>query len=555
MANKNQVGALQKIWRYRKLLIIEPLLICVLLPFGLLSVTVMNFSLEKACRVNLGYDPSVCQILLNKKQNKIDCTGITAEDTQPRNTSLLVSEFDSNINETVCKAEIESQKLVAFMNAIRGPISSFFPIIVILFAGGWSDRNGLRKPCMALPLMGAVFSITAHIVSAVFMDAIPMEFDAIMERVIPSMFGGHMLFHVGIYSYLTETTPEKDRSFRFGIFTVFLHIMLLIGVSLSGLAYNHLGYIKVFVLCDVIFASGIIYVIFFIPEIKRKDDINEIADNKEIFTFDTCEPNYMPGETAKSFYSLVERNKKKGLLADFFDPTSVYECSKVFLKKRDNRGNLFLNLSIILTILIAAPDDQDFIYLFAMKSLKWNGDAFSAFMAYSMVIMMIGTFLMTAVFIKIFGISNPMAGFLVSFLSVISNFIKAFSNTSLLFYSAATINLFSHCKGIVINAIVSEFIDKEEIGKVFSILGITAALSRSVFPLLYSFVYGKTLETFPGAIFLMSEIFLIPSTILFGIIHFMIKNHKKKMAEKEKGVADEKPFEGKNETNTVKSES
>lgn len=144
---------------------------------------------------------------------------------------------------------------------------------------------------------------------------------------------------------------------------------------------------------------------------------------------------------------------------------------------------------------------------------------------------------MTAVFIKIFGISNPMAGFLVSFLSVISNFIKvfaayilhnprsqtkkksvlqAFSNTSLLFYSAATINLFSHCKGIVINAIVSEFIDKEEIGKVFSILGITAALSRSVFPLLYSFVYGKTLETFPGAIFLMSEIFLIPSTILFG---------------------------------------
>lgn len=167
-----------------------------------------------------------------------------------------------------------------------------------------------------------------------------------------------------------------------------------------------------FVLCDVIFASGIIYVIFFIPEIKRKDDINEIADNKEIFTFDTCEPNYMPGETAKSFYSLVERNKKKGLLADFFDPTSVYECSKVFLKKRDNRGNLFLNLSIILTILIAAPgmslkypfrttanikfffaDDQDFIYLFAMKSLKWNGDAFSAFMAYSMVIMMIGKFL------------------------------------------------------------------------------------------------------------------------------------------------------------------
>lgn len=46
------------------------------------------------------------------------------------------------------------------------------------------------------------------------MDEIPMEFGAIIERVVPSMLGGQTLMIMGIYSYLTEITEEKDRAFR-----------------------------------------------------------------------------------------------------------------------------------------------------------------------------------------------------------------------------------------------------------------------------------------------------------------------------------------------------
>lgn len=36
---------------------------------------------------------------------------------------------------------------------------SVFGILMILFAGGWSDRKGRRKPCMLLPLLGELAAL------------------------------------------------------------------------------------------------------------------------------------------------------------------------------------------------------------------------------------------------------------------------------------------------------------------------------------------------------------------------------------------------------------
>lgn len=38
-----------------------------------------------------------------------------------------------------------------------------FGILMILFAGGWSDRTGRRKPCMLLPLIGELAALIGKI--------------------------------------------------------------------------------------------------------------------------------------------------------------------------------------------------------------------------------------------------------------------------------------------------------------------------------------------------------------------------------------------------------
>lgn len=118
------------------------------------------------------------------------------------------------LTEKVCKAETDSQLLIAAINGYRAPIASIFPIIIILFAGGWSDKKGLRKPCMLFPLIGELLGCIALFISAIFMRQLPMEFGSILEKVLPAMMGGQTLMLMGVYSYLSASTAEEDRTFR-----------------------------------------------------------------------------------------------------------------------------------------------------------------------------------------------------------------------------------------------------------------------------------------------------------------------------------------------------
>jgi len=38
--------------------------------------------------------------------------------------------------------------------------AAIFPLIVLLFAGGWADRYNKRKPCMIMPIIGEALSFT-----------------------------------------------------------------------------------------------------------------------------------------------------------------------------------------------------------------------------------------------------------------------------------------------------------------------------------------------------------------------------------------------------------
>lgn len=519
-----KIGIIKKLWQLRKHLLLEPLLVCAILPLGMLSVTNLNFNLDKACRVNLGYDTAICESMLEKQLNNINCNGIEFGNTPDALQAYKTNEdgvLILDLNYTVCKAEMESQKEVTNINAIREPIASIFPIIVILFAGGWSDRSGLRKPCMVFPVIGEIISLSAHIISSIWMNTIPMEVCAVIEKVVPSMFGGQTLLTIGVLSYITETTTEENRAFRFGVFTVIVNITLLIGISLSGVMYNLLGYLNIYILASTIFLAAVAYLLFFIPEIKSKQAAESYPYNVSDEWFD------MPMETTKSFYSLEPNKKKRNIFVDFFDPTSAYDCFEVVFRKREFNGRLLLILFVILSLLISAPNDKDYVYMFTMKNLMWNGDMYSMYLTFSMMINLAGTVIMTLLFIKVFKMSNAFAGFCASFLSIISNLATAFSTTTAAFYIAQVINMFAFCKEIMINAIISSCITKEEIGRVYSVQGIIKAVCGFLLPLLYARIYSTTMEKAPGSIFLFSEVFIVPATILFLVIYALIKRQNR----------------------------
>lgn len=189
---------------------VEPFVVAWVLPSCLLIVAMENLNLEKACRVNLGLNNETCTNMINKTINNIDCAEVAAALEMSAAAEMmnetLANATIANVTElakAVCDAETASQELLSFVFGIRSPIAAIFPLIIVLFAGGWSDKKGIRKPLVLFPIIGELIGALILLLSSIFMDEIPMEVPAISERVIPSLFGGQTLMLMGIYAYLS----------------------------------------------------------------------------------------------------------------------------------------------------------------------------------------------------------------------------------------------------------------------------------------------------------------------------------------------------------------
>lgn len=58
------------------------------------------------------------------------------------------------------------------------------------------------------------------------------------------MAGGANLMLMGVYSYLSETTAEEDRTFRFGVFAQIVPLIPIVSLPFSGILFKKLGYIS-----------------------------------------------------------------------------------------------------------------------------------------------------------------------------------------------------------------------------------------------------------------------------------------------------------------------
>ena len=87
------------------------------------------------------------------------------------------------------------------------------------------------------------------------------------------------------------------------------------------------------------------------------------------------------------------------------------------------------------------------------------------------------------------------------------------------FYLATGVGSLGYCKYSVVRSLISKCINIDEVGKVFSILAVVAALAPVAGNPLFRQLYNGTLETFPGAIFLLAASLLLVSTAINFFIY------------------------------------
>ncbi|KAI8043861.1 hypothetical protein M5D96_000004 [Drosophila gunungcola] len=496
-----------------------------------------EFPLDKACRVNLGYNKVVCDTMLDKSELGIECEDFNFENTTqgatPDLAGLVIGA--TGFNYTVCKAELEAQILAADVSGKRAPMAAIFPLIVLLFAGGWADRYNKRKPCMIMPIVGEALSFTCQIISSIFFDSLPMEFGAYCEAIVPALFGGLTFCLMAIYSYITIATPEEDRVFRFGIFAMFVTGVPFIGQPISGVLFTTLGYTWSFASAIAFQLIAIFYIIFFIKEVKTTPSTatNGGQANEPPPLPTTQPPKRGADNMAYETTNVGEQQGNKNVnfqLTPHMEPKveAVLDCIRFPLIKRPNNGRMLLILLLCAYFLTVGPTsgENDYWYRFTLKKLAWNGNDFSIYLTLSSGAALVGTFIGTAILSKLLKFSDSMIGMLSALSIVCSRVLYAFSSTTTSFYVAGVVDMFVSLRVIAIKTIGSSIVAGDELSKMYSIFGISEPIAQFIFPPIFSEIYKSTVDSFPGAIWLFGEIFYIPNVLVFVVCYFLLKRRK-----------------------------
>ena len=279
---------------------VEPMVACYIMPSVLASLATQNLNLEKACRVNLEYSDEVCNALA------------------ARNTTGLADE------------EMSVQQLVAGMQTWKTALQSGLPTILIIFLGAWSDRTGLRKPCMLLPIVGEFLTSISLIACTYWFYELPMEAAGLSEALWPALTGGWFTMFMAIFSYIGDITTVESRTLRIGFVNVFLSLGVPVGMALSGILYIKLGFYGVFAISTVCYVLSFVYGLVVIKEAPRPAVMHN--DKKDEKKRSAC-------ASALHFFSLRH----------------ISETFRVAFKKGENNRQKRVAVLMIIVMVIMGP--------------------------------------------------------------------------------------------------------------------------------------------------------------------------------------------------------
>ncbi|XP_043267795.1 solute carrier family 46 member 3-like [Venturia canescens] len=461
---------------------VEPMVACYIMPSVLASLATQNLNLEKACRVNLAYSNEICDALTAR-----NTTGFEVE-------------------------ESAVQQLVAGMQTWKTALQSGLPTLLILFMGAWSDRTGLRKPCMLLPIVGEFLTSISLIACVYWFYELPMEAAGVSEALWPALTGGWFTMFMAIFSYIGDITTVESRTLRIGAVNVFLSLGVPIGMALSGILYLKIGFYGVFAISTVCYVLAFVYGLVVIKEAPRPPQA-VLAKGKEMSACAT--------------------------VIDFFSIRHINETFRVAFKKgANNRQQRVIVLMVIVMVVIGPMyGEMAVMYLFTRYRFNWNEVKFSMFSTYGMVTNLIGTMVSVGLFSHVLKIDDALVGVMSCMSKILACFVYAFATEDWMIYLAPLVEIVNGTSFIAMRSIASKLVPTDELGKVNSLFGVCESLMPLVYGPMYSSVYAATMNTFPGTFFLLGGGLTVPAVFSFL---WLYKEHRRDRIALEMEMSREK---------------
>ncbi|KAJ8980669.1 hypothetical protein NQ317_013281 [Molorchus minor] len=425
----------------REIITVEPLVTAYIMASVLCRPALVNLEYEKACRVNLNYNDTVCD-------------------------AILQSNYENYTNEND-----EVQFVVSNMHSWQQPVESIVPLILVLFLGSYSDRHKWRKPLLLFPIIGEFFAVVGCILCVVFMKSWPIEAQGIAQTVVPSLTGGQTMMVMAVFAYIADVSTVDMRTLRIGVIQITLNVCTPVVQLISGVAFQEIGYYGVLLIAAVFYTFALLYGIFYIREPKQPIKSTEKGILCDIFD---------PRHAIDTFNLVLKKNPA------------------------NNRTYIFIVLLTIFIYSGVNSGESNCFYLYVQRELKWTVVEFSYFITVNIVIHLVGTIVGIPLLTKVFKFSDPMILMVTLADKIVCNLFLGFAKTDTVMYAGIIVSLLTGITAVAIRSLATKIVSENDLGKAQSLSSIVEGIAPAVATPIYgSVIYNNTIKVFPAAFFLL----------------------------------------------------
>ncbi|KAL3289020.1 hypothetical protein HHI36_003463 [Cryptolaemus montrouzieri] len=422
---------------------VEPIVFLYILASTMNSLVTQNLSLEKACRVNLHLNESICDAMVLRNRS-----GYLPED------------------------EVDVQKMVVQWAAYKAFVIGSVTVVLIVFFGSWSDRHRRRKPLILFPMYGDLIGSIGLLICSFYLRELSIEYTWLVDTISLALFGGPCILFLGIYSYVGGNSSEEDKTLRIGSVAIANMVGMSTGMFMSGILLNRLGFLGAYSISATCLTMAILYGRVMVKEKGVK----------------------------------VEEDVKTGFFQDLFALEHVKNTFKICFQKREcnRRKRILILMFLSMMVMGSMYGELTVQYMYLRLKCGWNEVDFSIYNALHFGIQIFGNSFALSFFSKYLKWDDAILGIIAIISKSSAYLIYAFAPTGMYFYIGAVVEIFYAAIFIAMRSIMAKVVPPHELGQSNSIFGICEALMPFIFGPLYSKIYIVTMTVFPGTFLLFS---------------------------------------------------
>ncbi|KAH3886626.1 proton-coupled folate transporter-like [Dreissena polymorpha] len=368
-------------------------------------------------------------------------------------------------------------------------LSNFPALILGLFCGAWSDKYGRKLP-MVLPSIGTTFAILLYM-SANMSPPSSVAF-FLSGSLIQGCFGKTSMISMAVHSYVVDITCPRSRTNKLGVLASMQFLGLFLGSLIAGLLLDNTDVLTTY--CTASFLNALV-VVLTLAIVKETVAANE---GTEIFPCKTI-----------------------------FKPENFKSSLMVLVKKRD--FNLRRIICALLFVLVlhqtcrTGLTDVTLLYT-ELPPLSWPTSWFGYLAAADNAAMGIVLLIVLPIMSNVMKLSDSFISMIGLGCASIRFILMTWAKHTWMVWTAISVGSLGGLINSPARSLLSKLVDEHEVGKIFSVLGSGETIAKFL-ALIFTALYGTTLDIFPGMSFLIASALYTIMSFLILFVHISTRDY------------------------------